>query len=191
MDGGLDVYALETVGGKLVWHKNSETSTTARMLACDGKAISTADRGVRFGLKSVEGKVPAPAIPGDAHNRDVLLPAYILGKTATLTMTPRAMLSAGDVVFAAGYTDARTEPTLLWRAPGKNASLENVPEVHPLTDLGPAKGDWTLWAFSAADGRRLGELKLPAEPVWDGLAAAQDRLYLSTADGKVRCFGPQ
>ncbi|NQT53305.1 PQQ-binding-like beta-propeller repeat protein [bacterium] len=46
-----------------------------------------------------------------------------------------------------------------------------------------------LWAVSLADGKKLGELKLDAPPVWDGLAAAGGRLYMSTLDGKVVCLG--
>ena len=45
-----------------------------------------------------------------------------------------------------------------------------------------------LWAVSATDGKRLGELRLDATPVWDGMAAADGKLYLTTTDGKVRCL---
>ena len=45
-----------------------------------------------------------------------------------------------------------------------------------------------LWVFSASDGERLTELKLHAPPVFDGLAAAKGRLYVSTQDGKLLCF---
>ena len=33
------------------------------------------------------------------------------------------------------------------------------------------------------------EIELPAAPVYDGLAAAQGRLYLACEDGTVRCMG--
>jgi hypothetical protein len=33
------------------------------------------------------------------------------------------------------------------------------------------------------------ELKLKSPPVWDGMAVAQGRLFVSTVDGKVLCFG--
>jgi len=45
-----------------------------------------------------------------------------------------------------------------------------------------------LFAFALADGRRLAERDLPA-PVWDGLAAAHGRLYVSTQDGSLICLG--
>ena len=45
-----------------------------------------------------------------------------------------------------------------------------------------------LWALSAADGRKLSELKLDSPPVWDGMIAANGRLYIATQDGKVLCY---
>jgi len=43
--------------------------------------------------------------------------------------------------------------------------------------------------LSTFDGRLLGELPLKASPVWDGLAAAGGRLYLSLDNGMIVCFG--
>jgi hypothetical protein len=48
-----------------------------------------------------------------------------------------------------------------------------------------------LLAVSATDGRPLAAYELGAMPVFDGLAAAGGRLYLSTVDGQVLCLGPQ
>jgi len=45
-----------------------------------------------------------------------------------------------------------------------------------------------LAALAAEDGRQLSELQLSSPPVWDGLAAANGKLYLTTMDGKVLCF---
>jgi outer membrane protein assembly factor BamB len=45
-----------------------------------------------------------------------------------------------------------------------------------------------LLALAAADGKTLAEQNLPA-PVWDGMAAANGRVYVSTRDGKLICLG--
>jgi outer membrane protein assembly factor BamB len=45
-----------------------------------------------------------------------------------------------------------------------------------------------LRLVSAKDGSSLREMDVP-KPVWDGLAAAQGRLFLSTADGRLVCLG--
>ncbi len=73
----------------------------------------------------------------------------------------RAMVLAGDNVFVAGEEDA----------------------------VYPKKAE--LRGFSAADGKELRKLALPAAPVLDGMAAAGGRLYLSTKDGVLRCFGKE
>jgi sugar lactone lactonase YvrE len=44
-----------------------------------------------------------------------------------------------------------------------------------------------LAAFST-DGEPLGEIELPAPPVWDGMAAAGGRLYVALEDGRVLCL---
>jgi hypothetical protein len=46
-----------------------------------------------------------------------------------------------------------------------------------------------MLAFSAEDGRTLSRCRLDAQPVFDGMAAAYGRLYVSTVDGKIACFG--
>jgi hypothetical protein len=78
----------------------------------------------------------------------------------------RALVKAGDVLFAAG-------------PPAGDA------------DKDEAKGDapaGLLVAVAADDGAELARCRLPAEPVFDGLAAAGGRLYLATADGRVVCL---
>ena len=55
--------------------------------------------------------------------------------------------------------------------------------------LGPEPGDYRLRAYSTRDGRLLREIELPEAPVYDGMAAARGRLYLSTTGGRLLCFG--
>jgi outer membrane protein assembly factor BamB len=46
-----------------------------------------------------------------------------------------------------------------------------------------------LQVYAAADGRKLAEYALPAMAVWDGLAAADGRLYVSLQNGAIVCKG--
>ncbi|MHC4173944.1 MAG: hypothetical protein ACYST5_13535 [Planctomycetota bacterium] len=52
-----------------------------------------------------------------------------------------------------------------------------------------ANKDAVLYVVSTADGRKLAEYKLDSPPVFDGLAAANGRLYLVSNDGKILCLG--
>lgn len=82
----------------------------------------------------------------------------------------RAMVLAGDKLFIAGPPDV-------------------VPADDPAAAFEGRKGG-LLWSISARDGKKLAEVhRLQAEPVYDGLIAAAGRLYLSTTDGRVHCFG--
>ena len=51
------------------------------------------------------------------------------------------------------------------------------------------RGDGRLYVLSAADGRKVSEIVLPAQPVFDGMAAADGRLFMALADGRIVCFG--
>jgi hypothetical protein len=46
-----------------------------------------------------------------------------------------------------------------------------------------------LMAFNIEDGRELALHPLDTQPVFDGMAAAKGRLYISTVNGTVVCFG--
>jgi hypothetical protein len=47
-----------------------------------------------------------------------------------------------------------------------------------------------LRILRAADGREISECRLPAMPVFDGLSAANGRLYVAMRDGQVMCLAP-
>jgi outer membrane protein assembly factor BamB len=80
----------------------------------------------------------------------------------------RAMTVAGGTLFVAGTPDV-------------------VPKEDPYAAIDGRRGA-RLWAVSATDGRKLNELPLDAEPVFDGLIAAGGRLYVSLGNGQVHCL---
>jgi hypothetical protein len=43
-------------------------------------------------------------------------------------------------------------------------------------------------AVSSADGKKLAEYDLDSPPIFDGMAAAAGRLYMSTVNGELLCF---
>ncbi len=80
-----------------------------------------------------------------------------------------AMVRTGETIFVAGSPDVidPKDPHGAWE--GRKGGI--------------------LAAFAAGDGRKLAEYKMPAPPVWDGMAAADGRLFISTSDGWVVCMG--
>lgn len=81
----------------------------------------------------------------------------------------RAMVLAGDYLFAAGLPDVidPEDPTAAFE--GRKGAL--------------------LQVFSTKDGSLVKSQSLRSPPAFDGLSAAHGRLYLATLDGKVICFG--
>jgi outer membrane protein assembly factor BamB len=71
-------------------------------------------------------------------------------------------------------------------------SGKDAPPIHAMTLAGNrlllAGGNGDLCAVSVDDGSVLSEEKLP-EPLWDGMAVAQGRLFYSTQGGKLMCLG--
>ena len=48
-----------------------------------------------------------------------------------------------------------------------------------------------LWVASASNGQKLAQYHLQSLPVWDGMAAAGGRLYMTMVDGRVVCWNSQ
>ena len=95
------------------------------------------------------------------------------------------MLLSDQTLFVAGPADLVDEEQAYRTIddPGTRAAVAEQAAV-----LAGKKGA-ALWAVSAADGKKLSELKLGSMPVFDGLAAARGKLYMTTTDGKLICLG--
>jgi hypothetical protein len=53
---------------------------------------------------------------------------------------------------------------------------------------GESKG--FIKVFSADKGEKTSEIELPVPPVYDGIAAAYGRLYVTLANGDLVCLSP-
>ena len=104
-----------------------------------------------------------------------------------IPMFVRAMVLADDTLFIAGPPDLVDEEnvTRTLIAPETQKALAEQRDA-----LDGMKGA-LLWAVSAADGKKLAELKLPAMPVFDGMIAAAGHLYYTTKDGRVIALGKE
>jgi hypothetical protein len=75
---------------------------------------------------------------------------------------------------------------------GEHLYLAGPPDVVDKNDpwgaLEGRKGS-LLQVFSKDDGEKLSEHRLSSVPVYDGMAAASDKLYVSLEDGSLVCYG--
>ncbi len=87
--------------------------------------------------------------------------------TTTVPILGRAMLRAGGALVVAGL-------------PGN--ALRSMPAFEGARGGG-------LFVVSAETGKMLQSYKLDSPPVFDGMAAANGRLYMTTINGQVLCLG--
>jgi hypothetical protein len=133
-------------------------------------------RGMAFRIPvPAGGRGPALAGEGD----------FFQGWSRDFPIHARAMVLADSTLFVAGPEDTIDEEEA-YKAP-------HDPAVQALLarqdEIMRGEHGALLIAVSSRDGSELGRLELDAPPVWDGMAAVQGRLLLTTTDGQVLCFG--
>jgi len=97
----------------------------------------------------------------------------------------RALVLVGEMLVAAGPPSLldQTKAFLHLDDPKTKAAMEAQAAA-----LAGKKGAM-LWVLSARDGTKRAERTLESPPVFDGMAAANGRLYITTMDGKILCLG--
>ena len=98
-----------------------------------------------------------------------------------------AMVLAGGKLFMAGFPDVADEEKTYGFVFGADDDINR--QMRRQEESWQGKKGALLWAVSADTGTKLSEYKIPAIPVWDGMIAANGRLYLSLKDGTVLCMG--
>jgi len=88
--------------------------------------------------------------------------------TTRVPVRATAMAVAGPVLLVAGLPDV----------------------VDPKDPLGAFEGrkGGVLWFLRTDDGSKVAEYRLDSPPVYDGVAVAGGRLYMTTANGEIVCF---
>ena len=109
--------------------------------------------------------------------------------TQDLPLLVRAMLKSKDTLFVAGPPDLIDEEESFERLVSRDPKVQA--ELAEQNAALEGKKGGLLRAVSAIDGSTVGEYKLESLPVWDGLAAANGRLYFTTTDGTVFSLGKQ
>ncbi|MCK5172322.1 MAG: PQQ-like beta-propeller repeat protein, partial [Planctomycetes bacterium] len=85
-----------------------------------------------------------------------------------LPMRPRAMINAGSRLYIAGMPSEYGKDNWQEAFDGSRGGLIKI--------------------ISAEDGTEIAQCKLDSAPVWDAIAAANEKIYISTIDGNVVCL---
>jgi len=101
----------------------------------------------------------------------------------------RAKGRSAPSVKWAGRTSVRAQAMVVTN---RHLYLAGVPdtvdEKEPWAAFENRKGG-VLEVFSKEDGKKLSESVLPSAPAYDGMAAANGRVYLSLKNGSIVCYG--
>jgi hypothetical protein len=93
------------------------------------------------------------------------------------------MALADEILFVAGPQDVVDEEAIFSNPFDEQVAAKAAEQVAALRGERGA----VLLAVSAKEGRKLGELKLDSCPIFDGLAAAEGKLFIAMMDGNVVC----
>jgi len=165
-------------------HRNNGTLSGGRPATGKfGEAIQFSGRaGAGAGGKKQAGTAQKKAAPDNSKNSliepkwNVDVPIYV-----------RAMALSGFNLFIAGPPDLIDEEATFQQLAQKDEAVQQQLASQAAALEGSHGGK--LVTVNSETGEIQQVLELPALPAWDGLAAARGRLFLSTLDGQVMCFG--
>jgi outer membrane protein assembly factor BamB len=200
------IYGSRFTPGWAGWHKARDYVPAGRILAMDEENIyGYGEVGPKFRLFSVSKKVLGAAEPVANSNRPQRrAPAKSQGsmkrssglgvKRNWVTPSPmqvRGIVATDDLLYVAGhpdYLDGDVKAMTLMRQAERGDAAVSRRLQDQLAAWDGVKGG-LLHAVSCGTGELKAELKLDSPPVWDGMAAANGRLFLSAKDGSVLCLG--
>jgi outer membrane protein assembly factor BamB len=243
LDGGIYLFAVDAVSGKLRYQKRLQgpsydinniaqnyklpMGALSDILQCDGELIYMRD--MAFNTK-LEQQMPPPRQTSDRiHAKGGLLDdsyfkripwsfgpkssyarlivhdqtaAYFIRMFDSLRgLDPKVYFTPGKEGYLLFATDKETGKQI-WKkripvrvnamvATEELLFVAGLPDVVDANDpLGAFEGrkGGMFSACDKTDGKTLWEYKLSSPPVFNGMAAANGRLYLATQDGSIACF---
>jgi len=166
------------------FHHANWGAKTGQLLAVDDKNTYAVQAYPRRNLQSplfTPGK-QGYMLFADDNDNEPIIPDYTRGVPKGIGFTRkdppvwfkwvplriRAMVAAKNVLFVAGAPDVLDPKDIMGAFEGRKGA--------------------SLWAVSKTDGKKLAEYKLDFPPVFDGLIAADERLFVVTIDGSIRCY---
>jgi len=166
------------------WHKQAQLAPVGRLLVTDGSRIYGYGRsnydnsGGHVGIdgRFSWGPVRNPFTFYRLFGRGLKKESKQEPWSERISVMGQGLLLTGNTLFVAGPDN-----------PAEEVPHEPV-ETDALAAAIESPEGGKLLAISPSDGSILATYELEAPPVFDGLIAADRRLYMSTADGRVICL---
>lgn len=105
-----------------------------------------------------------------------------------LPIHPQAMLLTPTTFFIAGSAEFDDEATSEYLATNRTDRFQLTPFLQNALDTFEGRKGGLLCAVDKKDGRELARLKLPSTPVFDGMIAADGKLFVALKNGCVVCM---
>ena len=99
----------------------------------------------------------------------------------------RSMALAGKTVLVSGPPDTIDEEYAFERLAAKDPAI--LKELEEQNEALEGRRGAKMWAVNVETGEQSTGLDLTSPPVWDGITIARGRVYVSTVDGRLQCFG--
>jgi outer membrane protein assembly factor BamB len=162
-------------GGAVVEGKIGKAIRFTAKKAAGKNAVATKDGPARKTASEKEGsEKPSNSLVKPKWANDV--PIYV-----------RAMVLAGDKLFIAGPLDIIDEEATFKQLSEKDEGVQQLLADQDNALEGKVSG--LLLAINCDSGLVEHQIELGTLPAWDGMAGANGKLYLSTIDGRLMCFG--
>ncbi len=144
--------------------------------------------GTLAGGKPVEGKF-GQAIQFTAKGGGAKAPESLVKPkwTADVPIYVRGMVLAGSSLFVVGPPDLIDEESTFKQLSERDQQVQAALSAQHEA-LNGSQGS-ILLAVNIDTGETLNRTELNSLPSWDGLSGAYGKLFLTTLDGKVMCFG--
>jgi hypothetical protein len=159
---------------------HANPGTAAQVAYADGilgAALDLIPAAGRPNARPGPGRPPAAAPFAVEHNWNGQVPLFA-----------QAMVLAGDTLFVAGPPDLIDEEESFQRLTEKDSSVHY--KLQQQDEAWQGKQGGVLWVVDTKTGKKQHELRFESIPTWDGMAAAQGQLFMTTIDGKLICLKP-
>ena len=167
----------DTAGdGKLVLHYSFDKGAAA-------DASGNKNTGTIVGAAPAEGKL-GPGLRFNGRTPEEQSDKERFFWSTSVPILVRGMVATDQILFVAGPEDLLDEPSTLrdLDTPEARKKIEEQDAAFA------GKSGGILRAVASTNGKTLADIRLETTPVWDGLAAANRRLYMAGTDGTLRCF---
>ena len=152
-------------------------------------------KAIQFTAKKVAGKNagaakngPAKKAASDKEGDEKPSNSLVKPKWANdVPIYVRAMVLAGNKLFIAGPLDMIDEEATFKQLAEKDEDVQQLLADQDNALEGKVSG--LLLAINCDSGLVEHQMELGTLPAWDGMAGANGKLYLSTIDGRLMCFG--